>query len=429
MQDLIETGLSEEVKPPPDHPRKNPLIGRLISDREASDTAATRTQLEKFDDIQTAHRNLDPLRTDEIYLFGISVNIGVGRLTIDCGEIEINPELSEAIASANGRFTITLPIFKDLLKKGSKLATRRRKIQKFLRFANPYWYVSKKDLVAVRDEIFKTVESDRDQDKGMLQLLNELKAEAMAGYDNAFADFLSELEAVLLKASPFSRDRIDELLERYAEQFPTRQEVLENFNVVLEGPIKIPSLVEEATRNADLAEQLEREEQAQLKRMKTEQAVNVQVKEQAAIAELQAYWIKSVQESFAVGIRNAQDDAYGLIADLLSAIEQVDDPARVNGNLKKRLDGKLRDLETAVNQVASVNEGGLDTSLQSFAEQVRQLKVLTTSAVAPERLQERLEDLRSRMTEELEQVFTSDKRGHKALAKWLIYEEETDVTL
>jgi hypothetical protein len=406
------------------------LIEHLVSKRQQGDAIAAKSKLEAFETIQTAHRNLDPLRTDEIYLFGISVTVGTGKLTIDCGDIELNPELSEEITAVDGRFTITLPIFKDLSKKATKLSTRRRKIQKKLRFANPYWYIAKKDLISVRDDIFETVVTDRDQDKGMLQLLNELKAEALDGYDASFAEFLLNLERVLLKAGKFSRDRIDILLEKYSEQFPTRQEVLENFDVILEGPIKIPSLVEEAKRSADLAEQLNREAAAQLAQENLslqEEAIAAQRKAQAreeeAIAELQTYWVRSVQQSFATGIRKAQDDAYGLLADLLSSIEQVGDPGRINANLRKRLDAKLQELETAVNQIASVNEGNYDARLPDYAEQVRQLKVLTTSSVSPERLQARLNGMRSRMVEELEQVFTSDKRGHKALAKWLIHED------
>lgn len=392
------------------------LIKRLVSDRKAADTAATRSQLEAFEDIQTAHRKLDPLRTDEIYLFGITVEVGVGSLTIRCRDINLNPNLSEEIESANGTYLIRIPIFRGLTKRGTKLATARTRIQKrFLRYAKPYWYVCKKDMSALRDEVF-----------ALIALADELRAEAIDLYDTEFAKFLATLEQVLIKAGNFDRDRLEYLLELYSNQFPTRQEILSNFGVTLEGPIRIPSLVEEAATNADLAEQLAREAAAKLHHEAIEAQRETQEREEQAVRDLQDHYIKSLQESFARGIQQAQDDAYGLLADLLGSIERIEDPSRLNGNLKKRLEAKLQQLQTAVNQVAAINNGQLDPKLPEFAEKVRQLKVLTTSSVSPERLKERLEALRSTMTEELEQVFSSPKRGHRALAKWMLIEDEQE---
>lgn len=125
-----------------------------------------------------------------------------------------------------------------------------------------------------------------------------------------------------------------------------------------------------------------------------------------------------------MGIQKAQDDAYELIAEMLGAIERIEDPSAVHGNLRKRLDSKLRELQTAINQVASVNDGEFDPDLPKFAEKVRQLKVLSTSGISPAALQERINNLRQQMTDELEQVLTSPRKGHKALAKWVIHEDD-----
>lgn len=400
-------------------------IERIVQMRAGEDARATRNALENFDDIQTANRNLDALRTEEIYLLGISVGVGVGRLTIDCGEIEINPGMSDAIARAEGRWTITLPVYKELSKKGTQLSTRRSKIQKkYLRFARPYWYCSRADLPALRDEIFGVVESDRPQDKGLLQLADELRAEALDTYDEAFGSFLENLEEVLLRAGKFSEDELEGLLQKYAEQFPSRQDILNSFGVTLEGPIKIPSLAEEANSNADIAEAIAREQAAQITAKQQEVDQQRIADEQAAIAQLQQFWIQSVQESFAVGIKQAQDDAYGLIADILASVEGIEEPGKLHGNLRKRLDGKLRELQTAVNAIAAINDGEFDQHLPAFAEKVKQIKTVADSAIAPESLQQRLQGLREEMLGELSAVKSSTRKGHRALAQWMIQEEE-----
>jgi len=450
-----------DSSPPP-----RSLIQHLIAERSATDADEMRSRLAAFDDVRTVSRDLDPLRTDEIYLFGIAVGVGVGKLTIDCGEIELNSAVSEAIAEADGRWTITLPIFAELTKKGTQLSTRRRRIQeKYLRFARPYWYVSAADMPALRDEIFQRIDTDKPQQQGLLPLAEDLKAEALDMYDEAFEGLLHKVEDIGVKAG-LSSDRIEQLLQKAADQFPTRQEITSNFGVSLEGPVKIPSLVEQATTNAELAEQLAREQTAinqqlelemqesllhQSERLQREELrererlqtrklqadrrlqqeeidakAKAQAREQQAIADLQQFWIRSVQESFAVGIKQAQDDGYALLAEILGVIETVDQPGKVHGNLRKRLDTKLRELQTAVNAIASVNEGEFDPSLERFAERTRQLAVLTSSNVSPDTLQQRLQAMRTEMTDELHQVFGSPKRGHRALAQWLIEEDDEE---
>lgn len=243
------------------------IVTRLVRERSETDAAQARSSLENFETIQTAQRDIDPLRTDEIYIFDMSVGVGCGKLKIDCGEIELDSSVSEAIAEADGRWTITIPIFRELTRKGTQLSTRRKAIQKkFLRFARPYWYVSKSDMPALRDEIFTPVETDKPQQKALMQLADELRGEALDIYDDAFSEFLHNVSRIGRKAK-LSEDKLTVLLTHAAGQFPTRQEILSNFGVFLEGPIKIPSLREEAERDAQLAEAIAREQAAQVQQL------------------------------------------------------------------------------------------------------------------------------------------------------------------
>jgi hypothetical protein len=390
--------------------QRSPLISLLVSQRQAADLAATRDQLDQFETIQTAHRNLKPLRTEEIYLFGISVSVGVGSLTIRCKDINLNLELAEEIERSDGSYIVKIPIFKALVKKGNKLATKRADIQRrFLRYASPYWYVTRADMPALRDAIAELLDS-----------ADRLRAEALDSYDQQFANYLEKLEQVLIKAGESDPQRIEYLLSLYSNKFPSRQDICACFGVTLEGPIKIPSLVEEAQNNADLAQALATEDKALLDQQTVENRRALQQREEQAIKEMQDYYIESLKESLAVGIRNAQDDAYGLIADMLSSIEKIDDPSRIRTSLKQRLDSKLQQLQTAINYIAACDT---DTNLPQFYEQIRQIKVLTTSSVSPETLKATLETLRSRMCSEFEQVFSSSKTGHRALAQFLMFEE------
>lgn len=416
-----------EVSACPDRER---LISALVSDR-ALRTDQGEGEIEAGFEMRTAHRDLRAIRTEQIFLLNIEVRVGVGSVKINCDEIDLNPNVSEAIARAEGRWTITLPVFGDLVKAGTQLQTRRRKIQdQYLRWARPYWYVSRVDMPALRDEIFVSVDTDKNQQKSLMQLADELRARALEQYDEAFQKFSGDLYDILSRAG-FEGDRLEDLAWRYAEAFPSRDKISQSFGVSLEGPIRIPSLVEEAERNADLATQLARE-QAALNSLSEEQLQAEQqlarraarLKEEQAIAQLQQYWIQEVQKSFAAGIRQAQDDAYGLLAEMLSTIQRVDDSGRLNNSLKKKLDSKLQQLQTAVNQISAVNEGEFDPTLQAFTERVRQLKVLTTSSVSPDALQQRIDAIRQSMIEEMDEIFSSQRKGHRALAKWLICEEE-----
>lgn len=408
-------------------------IKTLVSQRSAKSRTAE-SAAESFNNPLTAHRNIEVIRTEEIYLFGITVVTGCGKISIDCGnKLKFNPELSEAVSEQAGNYLIQLPVFKELSKKGAKLSSRRAKIQeKYLRYARPYWYVNKKDMPALRDEICLYVDASKESEKSLMQLADELRSEALENYDDAHTEFLVGLEKIF-RRSNLHPDEVSRLLMEYDAYFPSQEKITNNFGVLLEGPIKIPSLVEEAQRNADLAEALAREAAAENHTLRQEierQTLNAerdaQLRQEQAIRELEQQWINSVQSSFAQGIEDARDEGYLFMAQMLERIEGVD-PADLTKRTKDYLDGKLRSLQTCLNTLNSVlvNDEHPDPVLKRFAEVSRQLKVLTTASVDRERVQQRLNALREQMRDELAgMVAGSQSKGHRAIAKWMILLDE-----
>jgi hypothetical protein len=409
-------------------------ISGLVAQRSTRANSSEQVA-ENFSNTVTAHRNIEAIRTEEVFLFGVSVYTATGNLVLDCSDdLEMNPELGKVVKESDGRFTISVPVFPELKKAGTKLSSKRAAIQKkYLRYARPYWYVCKDNMPALRDDLLK--EDPTGEDDGLFPMCEKLRQQALDLYDDAHRSFLERFERILRGAN-LPEEKISYLLAKYDENFPSPDKIRDVFGVILEGPIRIPSLVEEATRSAEMAEQLERESRADYYRMQQEIENSVlnaereaQQRQESAVRELEQYWIKSIQESFAEGIERAKDDGFTFMAQILERMETID-PADMNNRTKGYFEARMRELQTCLDTLNSVQVNGEhpDPLLQRFAEVTRQLKVLSTSSVSKEKLQARINKLRDAMRDELGEVLSrSSVKGHRAIAKWMILAEEEPV--
>ena len=77
-----------------------------------------------------------------------------------------------------------------------------------------------------------------------------LREEIIEFYAEEYARFLEWADQVLTEAA-LEPSKIESALRRYAQAYPTKEDLLKNcLRVLVEGPVKLPSLLEEALRES-----------------------------------------------------------------------------------------------------------------------------------------------------------------------------------
>lgn len=358
------------------------LIEDLVSRRKTEDESQSKT-------IQERKRNLELIRDKAIYMLSISVHTGSFRVTIDCRDLGVNDEFTDAVEAGEGKHIIRIPIFAELVKSGTRLASMRARIQKKMVYSEPYWFCPEEQMDAVSQGVSE-----------LLAACEELRAEALTAYDEGYTDYLRRVAAILVRVTP--EDQLEEKLEEYAGLFPTREDVENNFRVEIQGPIRVPSLIEQSGEDARLAANLAQETEAR-------QRLELLEAENQATRQLQAEWSNSIRESLSQSLASARDEILGTVADTLERLEGVE-PGRIPKQMERALNTNLQRLEALVS---------FDSSLSDLVQRTNELRQVATTSISPESLQERLNRFKANLQQEAESLRGTGK-GHKALAQWMI---------
>ena len=376
----------------------NSLIANALTATEALAVEAPESEAQQKK-MAERKRNLERMKDEEIYMLNLSVRKGTQKKNLDIKalELELHDDLIEAILDNDaqlvidaGRQSIIVPTFPALRAAGMKLEGERSKLQRHMMFSEPYWFVFNDKI----DGVCAGFEGMKVSCKGKLDELLEPES-----YRESKTDYLLKLYNILVASRRVNKMTMATLLEQYAAQFPTPEQVRASFGVSCQGPIRVPSLTEQSAEDANLAEALAKQAQA-----------GVLLQESQAKAKLQKEYVESIHKAiYEEAPRTAINNAYSVIAELMEEIGKAD-PAKAGYRLKNKLQKKVEELSVLVD---------FNTDLESLVTNVSQLTQVATSSVSAEHLQQRLAQFKADFLTDLV-IDPEEGDGHRALADWVM---------
>lgn len=235
----------------------NPLIDQLVRERTQSQTIESGQQLPGSPKISQQQRHWAKLAHEPIYLLKLTVKVGAQSLRLDGSHLGINETVLRLLEdTASGGYAAK--ISKRLKDAANKLQARQKIIY------NRYTVLSEPFRLVHESSLPKALEAIEE----MLTEADTLREEILEAYEEEYASFLQWAYLVLSEAA-LELDEIESALRQYAEAYPTKEDLQENsLRVLVEGPVKIPSLIEESKREAELAQQQAAQEAVEVERQK-----------------------------------------------------------------------------------------------------------------------------------------------------------------
>lgn len=218
----------------------NPLIAELI--RERSSTAPEPEQ-DSSPVISQKEKQWAKLAHEPIYLLKLTVSVGPQSLRLDGAHLGISDTVLRLLEdSATGGYAAR--ISRRLRDAANKLQARQKIIY------NRYTVLSEPFRLVHESTLPKALEAIEE----MQAEADTLRQEILEAYEEEYTGFLGWAYQVLTEAVLEQTD-IESALRQYAEAYPTKNELQEqSLRILVEGPVKIPSLVEQAKREeAELA--------------------------------------------------------------------------------------------------------------------------------------------------------------------------------
>ena len=318
--------------------------------------------------------------SETVYILSIKLSVGSTRVALPWETIRIRPELITGLNQA-GAACPSVDLFRGLAKRGGQLKTRKEFIQThWLQSGGGFWFCREQDLPAVAAEIAE-----------MQAFADELRAELADIYDQEFTDYLGRIATVLAAAS-IPPDEARGIVNQFAARFPTLADAQAGFGFVIDGPYRVPSLLEQAQGDNKVASEL------------------LQSEELKALQELQHRQVEGIASAVADCVAVAQDEIYGLIAEQLQRLEALD---------VSKL-GNHRSMRSAI-ETCRVLQRKLDFS-GSLADVVAQVDTATQVARKGNQaaLQETLDQIKKRLGADLDTLQSSGKTVHKKLSSYML---------
>lgn len=322
--------MTTEIKPVSEE-----LVSHLLAEKLAGEFQPRHRQQKRLLDFSS----------ETLYMIGLSITIGVSTSKLDWDSLNLKSELSGRLKKGN----VSLPsiqVFPELRTRGNKLRGMWREAEKYLQYAEPYWFCREQNL----PEILEVAQN-------ILDTAEEFRQELKDNYSQHFEDYIQRLGDVLLAAKLSNEKRV-ELLSFYAGKFPSMEDLDDYLTVVLQGPVRIPSLAEQAAADAELARELADKEISEQR-----------LREVQALSELQKQWILGVQEQFAKAGEDLHSEFKNLILHSLTKMESTG-TARMTSTRLEKLKSNLERLEVLLQ---------FDSSLYDLYTQVQGLALEFTS--------------------------------------------------
>ncbi len=364
----------------------NSLIAQLVRERSVAPTLGQNQRSSVA--LSQKQTPWAKLATEPIYLLKLTVKVGVQRLKLDGSHLGIRDSVLRLLEdSASGGYAA---IFSQrILDAANKLQARQKMIyNRYTILSEPFRLVHESSLPSALEAI-----------EEMRSIASQLREEIVEAYESEYEAFLTWANQVLSSAA-LETDEIYSALLRYAQAYPIKEELRENsLRVLVEGPIKVPSLMEESKREeAELAHAAEKPS-SELEREKLRLLARSQ---------------ETLQQTLLSTLYDAQtrsrDEAHGKLASLLESFTLSGaDPTQRTGQKWDTLISRLEVLAQYDENLEPVVKG---------AVQIQQLYLAETPNL--DEVQRNLEDFRAMLKERLSQDPTGS--GSTLLTKALAFD-------
>lgn len=361
------------------------LIEEIVKQRSQSSKEEPPSQAssrhERLSQQQWAKLELEP-----IYLLKLTVKVGVQSLKLDGSHLGISDSVLQLLNSA-AKGGYAAKISNRLKDAASKLQARQKIIyNRYTVLSEPFRFVHESALPHALEAI-----------EEMMVEADSLREGILVTYEQEYAAFLSWVHQVLAAAA-LEGEAIELALRQYAQGYPTREELQTNsLQVLVEGPIKIPSLLERSRGEAEVSRQQAIVAAAQIEQQKLKLLERSQeTLQQTLISTLYDAQIRS------------RDEADAKLAQLLSSfnLEGPDATTRTG-----------RKWDTLISRLQVLMQ--YDPDLEPLVQRARQLQHLyLDNTPSLEAMQQHLKDFRIMLKERVQQQHSS-KEGLANLTKAL----------
>lgn len=238
----------------------------------------------------------DKLRNQPVYLLSMTVQVGAQSLLLEGLHLGINSQVMKLLEdAAKGGYRAN--ISQKLKDAAHKLQARQKTIySRYTVLSEPFRLVHEASL----PEALKAIEE-------MQQEAEQLRLEIVDSYQEEYTAFLVWAHQVLTQAN-LEGAAIEAALTQYADAYPTQEDFQECLQVVVEGPVKIPSLIEDAQIQAEEARKQATEEAAKREREKL-----------ALLRRSQEALEQTLLSTLYDAQTRSRDEAYGKLASLLES--------------------------------------------------------------------------------------------------------------
>lgn len=344
-------------------------------------------------ELNSLQQQFDLVKHQSIWALSISLSIGVSSVQVSFEHLGFEPENANEKRKA---FMKAPPIVicPCLREYGNKLIGIKKSLQErfMISGSRRWWFV----LDSRIEELTAAIE------KELLPAAEELKGKILEQYDEARADYRARVLRAF--AEQITDELRDEIIFQYLQKFPSPSAMASQFFVEIDGPLRISSILEDA-----------------------------EITKKVAVISLHKQWQKSILNSLQGSLRQAEDEIFLLVSELLEKME--DKPASaltVKGRQKFSEILERLYLLIDFNQSLENIDQNLKTTLVGFQLGEQMKKVADEYSTATDncmevkeqtlthiRFKRRLDSLRNELRSALHVALDADGAGHRALAKWM----------
>lgn len=217
-------------------PFQRNIIDEIIKDRQVYDEQIYQAQKIEEADIQQFNRYdrlLDLLREEAIYHLDISVRAGKGKTKkLSPESLNLTKAQENAIRANAGKLG-SIQVFKPMDEVSYKIHYQRSKIMRKSVNLGGISVIPESKIQEVIAEITE-----------LQQVVEDSKQKISNEYNLGFRDYLYRITNII-NESYVQEDLYDGIIREYARAFPTLGAILDQMQIIINGPYRIPSLLED----------------------------------------------------------------------------------------------------------------------------------------------------------------------------------------
>jgi hypothetical protein len=351
--------------------------------------------------VPVKERIVTELYEESFFVFQkISLYGGNGQLSLPFESLGLSAEVIEVL-KGNRASKPLIRIFEEHSRIVIRLRSKIARLQgKFMYRLEPYWAVPEKSLEALLAG-FNDIDTHIEIEKKLL----------IADYEKHYTQFLETI-AGIAHAQSGDMDQTLNVLRIYAERFPEPAEIQSNFRLAILGPTRLPSMQEQAQRDAAVMSAL-----AETKRAQAEYNAA------QSLERMQERTAQEMQRLMQQLCLNVQEELYGAMAEVLGQLETLT-KSKGKANLSAT---KQAAIEEALESLAKLGElganplNGIANQMESlYQQQVAKLgrdASKATKGQAQQELKTRIQLIKKELEAQLPEDTSS--AGNRKLWEWL----------